>query len=209
MARWSERARQRLRDGEEIEDAISFGENGIVVTNQRLLAFTPESDGANYRAIERPNVEGTALESNGETQWLGYVGKGALAGLVGVGVGYTMDFGGLVSLSQLNTKAASQTGVGSMMGLLSTVSRFLGMLDDALLVAGLLAFAVCLGALGLYLESRTHGLWIAVAGDDDLYVPAPKGATTELTRLQRHLRTEPDPGAETAPREDPLEPHPE
>lgn len=209
MSRWSDRASQRLRDGEEIEDAISFGGNGVVVTTQRFLAFTPESNGANYRAIERPNVEGVSLESSGNAAWLGYMGKSGIAAVAGGVVGYTMDFGGLVSVDQLNPEAAGQTGIGPLMGLLASISRVLELADDVLLIIGLLALGLCLGAFGLYLESRTHGLWITVAGDDDLYVPAPKGSTTELARLERHLRTDPDPETETAPRDDPLKPQPE
>lgn len=207
MERWSEQASQRLRDGEEIAEVISVGENGVVVTNQRVLSFTPVGDGANYRAIERPNIEGVELASNGNADWLGYMAKGGLAGLVGVGIGYTMDFGGLISVDRINPEAAGKTGTASIIQMLGSISRLLAMVDDVLLVGGLLAFALCLGAFGLYLESRTHGLWIAVAGEDGHHVPAPKGSRTAVRRLQRVLGTQPDPA--TVYRDDPLEPQPE
>jgi len=43
--RWSERARERLRTGETVEETVPVGGNGVVVTNQRLLAFTPDREG--------------------------------------------------------------------------------------------------------------------------------------------------------------------
>jgi hypothetical protein len=83
----------------------------------------------------------------------------------------------------------------------------MGMVDDVLLVGGLLAFAMCLGAFGMYLESRRHGIWITVAGEGDCYVPAPKDSRTAVERLQRHFETAPE--SESRYRDDPLRPHPE
>lgn len=192
MQRWREQATERLRDGETIEESISFGDNGVVVTNQRLLAFVPESEGANFRAIERPNVEGATLHGIGNADWLEYMGKGGLAGVVGIIVGTKMEFSGFISLQGIDPKAASQTGVGSMLGMLSQISTLVGKIDDAMLVVGLLGVAVWLGALGMYIESREYVLDVTVAGDSDLQVPAPKDADAEHRQLERLLRTTTD-----------------
>lgn len=212
MGRWSEHAGPRLRDGEEIVAEIPFGENGVVVTNQRLLVFVPESDGANYRAIERPNVEDIRLDSDGNTDLIRFVAQGGLAGITGVLIGYTMDFGSLVSVESISSGGTSgQSGIGGLLKILNSISRLLELLDDALLVGGMLAFAVGLGAFGLYLESRLYGLWITVAGEDDeVHVPAPDDAEAEFEQLQGYLDEEAgsvsQPDDLTEPQTDPLEP---
>lgn len=202
MQRWSERAGQRLRDGERIERSLQVGENGVVVTSQRVLAFMPEGDGANYRAVERPNVEDADLQTIGDTGWLEYVLKGGLAGLAGVGIGYTMDFGNLFSLDSITTDGAGQVGMGGMVQILAQISRVLDLLDDALLLVGLLGFVIALGALGMYIESRAHYLVIDVAGGEDVRVLAPTDADDVPSRLRDALRG--DAGADAAAGDDPL-----
>lgn len=190
MARWSERARRRLRDGEVVEAAVSVGDNGVVVTSQRVLAFAPEGDGPNYRSVERPNVEGTRLGTIGDERWLGYVLRGGLAAVAGVGVGLTADFGSLLPVGDVGAAGtgAGQVGMGGTVALLRRISRLLETLDEASLVFGLLALAVALAAFGKYVDSRTHALVVDVAGDDDVHVPAPRGSDDARRRIQRTLR---------------------
>ena len=188
--RWSERARERLRTNETIEESIPVGENGIVVTNQRVLAFTPDGDGPNYRDIERPNVEGASLRHSGETGYLEYVGKGALAGVVCIALGLTVDFGGLFAIGSVSDQGAGAVGAGGLTQLLAQINSLLDKADEALLVVGLLAVTVALGALGMYIESRRHDLVVDVAGEADLRIPAPGSATDQDRRLMQALETE-------------------
>jgi hypothetical protein len=207
MSRLRERAARRLRDGEAIESTHPFGENGVVVTNQRVFAFMPTGDGANFRAVERPNVEGAALDDVGNEDWLEYLAKGAIGGVVAVGVGLTIDFGSFIDVSQMNTESTGQLGIGSLVGLLYQLENLLGMLDQVFLVGGLLALAGGLAALGMYIESRVHVLAIEVAGGDDVHVPAPTDALDAEWDLQQVLRTtEVD---DQTGEDDPLEPRPE
>lgn len=203
MDRWSERASGRLRDGERIERSLPVGENGVVVTSHRVLAFTPEGDGANYRAIERPNVEDAALQTIGNTGWLEYVLKGGLAGVAGVGIGYTMDFGNFFSMDSITGSGASQVGMGGMLQVLAQINRLLDMLDDALLVGGLLGFVIALGALGMFVESRTRYLVIEVAGEEAVQVPAAGDVGDAPAQLRDALRAD-DAGGTAAPTEDPV-----
>ena len=203
MSRWRSRATERLRSGEEIEAAIPFGDNGVVLTNQRLLAFMPDGDGSNFRAVERPNVEGATLTHVGDVGWFEYVLKGGLFGIAGVALGLTVDFGGLISFEGITTGGAGADGMGSILSILAGIKRLLAQLDDALLVGGLLGIALALGALGKYIESRTHDLVVDVAGQDDLHVKAPTDADDEAAQLRRLLRTE-DLDADAEPPEDPL-----
>ncbi|RXK50288.1 hypothetical protein [Halorientalis pallida] len=186
MARWEERASERLRHGETIETAVPIGTSGVVVTTQRVFAFTPESDGANFRSVERPNVEGVVTDTTSDTGWLGYVARAALAGVAGVALGLTVDFGSLLDLGGIGGQGASRVGMGGMLTVLQQVSRLLGLLDQVLLVGGLLALAVALGALGMYVESRTKTIRLTVAGGADLHVPA-SARGDAVARLQRHL----------------------
>ena len=207
MARWEARANERLRDGEEIEASVPVGENGVVVTSQRVFAFTPASDGGNFRAVERPNVEGVGTAATSEITWLGRAGKAALAGVAGVALGLTVDFGSLLDLGGLGGQGTSRVGMGGMLAVLRQVSRLLELLDEALLVGGLFALAGAFGALGLYLQSRTKTLRIAVAGDPDLHVPAADRGDA-VVRLRRHLvdgdsSTPPDTGAGPLESDDP------
>jgi hypothetical protein len=188
--RWSERARERLRPNETVEESIPVGENGVVVTNQRVLAFTPEGDGPNFRAIERPNVEGASLQHSGETGYLEYVGKGALAGVAGIAIGLTVDFGGLFAIESVSSDGAGAVGAGGLTQLLAQINSLLDMADEALLVGGLLALALALGALGMYIESRSYDLVVDVAGEDDLRVRAPSSATDQDRRLMQALESE-------------------
>jgi hypothetical protein len=188
MQRWSDRARQFLYDGETIEASISVGENGVVVTSHRVLAFTPEGDGANYEYVDRPNVEGVTSGSIGNPQFLEYALKGGLLGVVAVGVGFTFDFGGIISMSDVSTRGAGQVGIGGLISILQQVVSILQMLDDALLVGGLLSLVLGLGAFGMYLESRTPMVLIEVAGGEDPQVPAPKNADDEARRIERAVK---------------------
>jgi len=185
--RWSERARERLRPGETVAETIPIGSNGIVVTDQRVLAFTPDGEGPNFRAIERPNVEGVRLDHVGATSWLEYVGKGALAGVVGVALGLTLDLGGMFALGGVSGEGASAVGAGGLTRLLGTLNAALDAADEALLVGGLLALVFALGAFGMYVESRSYNLVIGVAGDEDLHVRAPSSADDQDRRLERAL----------------------
>ncbi|AQL42679.1 hypothetical protein BV210_08130 [Halorientalis sp. IM1011] len=186
MTRWEDRASERLRDGETIEASVPVGDDGLVVTSQRVFAFTPEGDGANFRSVERPNVERVGTAATSETDWLGRAGKTALAGLAGVALGLTVDFGGLLDLGDIGGQGTSRVGMGGMLAVLRQVSRLLELLDEALLIGGLLALAGALGALGLYLQSRTETVRIAVAGDEDLHVPA-DDRRDAVARVRRHL----------------------
>lgn len=205
MAQWNRRARQRLRDGESIEASVSVGDNGVVVTNQRLLAFAPETEGQNYRAVERPNIEHVSVETIGNEEWLPHVGKAALFGIVGVALGLTVDFGSLLSLEGVDTSGADDVGVGGMLSILRTIADLLAMLDDVFLVGGLLAVAVGLGAFGLYVESRQEMLVVSVAGGNDVQVPVAEGADDGVDSIKAAL-FEPDVDGDRTVEQDPLAP---
>lgn len=187
MARWTERARQRLRDGETVEASVPVGGNAVVVTNQRLLVFAPEGEGRNFRAVERPNVEDVRVETVGDEKWVPYIGRGALLGLVGLALGLTVEFESLLAVGDLDLSGAGATGVGGLVAVLESVARLLAVLDDVLLVGGLLALAAALGAFGMYVESRQQTLVIGVAGGDDVHVLATEDSDAAVDRIKQSL----------------------
>lgn len=187
MTRWSDEARQRLREGEHIETTVPLGDNAVVVTDQRVFAFTPDGEGTNYRVVERPNVEAVGLEMVGETGWLGYAIRGGVVGAVGIGIGLTTEFDSLFTLDDVGAGGTIQLEFGGLLESLQTAIDMLGYLDEGLLVLGGLGVVVALTTLGVFVQSRDHTLVVDVAGDEDVHVPAPRDSDDGPDRIRRAL----------------------
>ena len=204
---WVERAEDLLYDGETVEEQVRVGEGGVVVTSHRVLAFTPDREGSNYRAVDRPNVDGTAVTTSGEFGFLQQAVKAIVVGVVLVGAGMTVSLDGLVSgISLESGGAAGAVGLGQMMGLLQTLLGLLGQLDDLMRIFGALALAFGAVVLGVYLWSREQLLVISVAGGDDVELAAPDDAKDVRDRLEAALLPgdAPPDAVERTPAEDPL-----
>lgn len=172
---WVERADGLLYDGEAIEAQVRVGAGGVVVTSHRLLAFTPEREGANYRQVDRPNVEGAEYRTSGEFEFLQQAVKALVVGAVLVVAGTTVSLDGMVSSISLDSGgAASAVGIGGMLGLLQSLLSLLAQLDDLMRLFGGLALAFGVVVLAVYLWSRERMLVVSVAGDDDIELPAPE-----------------------------------
>lgn len=171
MATWSGRVDDLLFEGEAVRESVPVGDGRVVVTSHRLLAFTPGTDGENYRHVDLPNVEGVTVRSAGETGYLEPGAKAAVVGVVLMAAGATVSFDGLLTSVAVDPSAAAGSGIGGVLGLLDTLTTVLGLLDDAMLVAGALGTVVGLGALGLYLQSRERLLEVEVAGDEPVRLP--------------------------------------
>jgi len=171
---WVERAEELLYDGESVREQVRVGKGGVVVTSNRVLAFTPDREGPNYRQIDRPNVEGVSLSTSGEFGFLEQAVKAIVVGIVLVVAGMTVNLDGLVSGISLDSGgAAGAVGLGGMMGLLQGMLSLLAQLDDLMRLFGGLALAFGAVVLGVYLWSREELLVISVAGGDDVELTAP------------------------------------
>lgn len=180
---WVDRVEDLLYDGESVEADVPLGEGGLVVTSHRVLAFTPDREGANYRAVDRPNVDGVAVETSGEWQFLEQGVKALVVGLALVVAGQTISLDSLVSdISLTDTGATGSVGLGGMMGLLQSMLTLLAQLDDLLRLFGGLALAFSVVVLGVYLWSRERLLVLSVAGDEDVELTAPddEGVVEEI-----------------------------
>lgn len=186
---WKARAEEVLYDGESIWETVHIRSGAVIVTSHRLLIFTPDQDGPNYRHVDRPNVDGATVSNTGNTGLL----KGAIKALVVGGMllagGLVIDFDGLASGTALDTgTAGGQIGAGGMIGIFQSVLGLLGRLDEALLVLGGLGFAFGIILLGIYIRTRNRVLTISVAGDDDITLTAPD-EDGSVQRLQDSLRS--------------------
>jgi hypothetical protein len=172
---WVERADGLLYEGESVQEEVRVGTGGVVVTSHRLLAFTPDGEGANYRQVDRPNVEGAEYRTSGTFWFLEQAVKALVVGAVLLVAGLTVSLDGMVSGISLDSGgAASAVGIGGMLGLLRTMLSLLAQLDDVMRILGGLALAAGVVVLGVYFRSRERVLVVAVAGGDDIELPAPE-----------------------------------
>ena len=171
---WVERAESLLYDGEVIEADVRLDRGGVVVTSHRVLAFTPDREGSNYRQVDRPNVEGIEATTSGDWSFLELGVKALVVGVVLVAAGTTVSLDGLVGNVSLDSGgAAGAVGIGGMLGLLQTMLTLMAQLDDLMRLFGGLALAFAVVVLGVYLWSRDRLLVVRVAGDDDIELAAP------------------------------------
>ena len=176
---WVEQADGLLYDGESIQETVPAGAGGVVVTSHRLLAFTPDREGANYRQVDRPNVEGVACRTSGAFRFLQQAVKALVVGAVLVVAGTTVSLDGMVSGISLDSGgAAGAVGIGGLLGLLQSMLSLLAQLDDLLRLFGGLALAFGAVVLAVYVRSRERLLVVTVAGSEDIELTAPDGEGT-------------------------------
>ncbi|MFC7076586.1 hypothetical protein [Haloarcula halophila] len=204
--RWVDRADDLLFDGETIETQVAVGDGGVVVTTHRVLAFTPDRDGPNYRTVDRPNVEGVDHTTSGDWAFLEQGLKALVAGIVLIVAGRLISLDSLVGGISLDSAGASgQLGLGGMMGLLGSMLTLLAQLDDLMQLFGGLALAFAAVVLGVYAWSRESLLVFSVAGEDDIELTAPE-EDHALDQLRTALfpgEGPPDPDRERVPEDSP------
>lgn len=192
---WVERAEALLYDGESIQTEVRVGDGGVVVTSHRVLVFTPDREGPNYRQVDRPNVDGVSATTSGNGEFLELGVKALVVGGVLTAAGMAVSLDGMVESASLDGgQAAGAIGIGGMMGLLQTTLSLLAQLDDLMRLFGGLALAFAAVVLGVYAWSREDLLVIAVAGGDDIDLPAPEddGALDRLRAAVRPGDAPPD-----------------
>ncbi|WP_415378592.1 hypothetical protein [Halosimplex sp. TS25] len=176
---WAGSVEDLLYDGETVERRVELGgDDRVVVTSHRLLAFTPGSDGENYRGVDLPNVEGVRAGHEGERNLLGIGGRTIVYGVVLLAVGVFVDFGAFVPTDAFQqTGATGQLGMG---GLLAMLQQFLGVIariDEFARLIGAVLVLFAVFVFGVYLVTRDRVLVVDVAGDEgDVRVSAEDGA---------------------------------
>jgi hypothetical protein len=191
MTGWLDRVEDLLYDGEEVVERVPIADGGIVVTSHRVLAFTPNRDGANFRDVDRPNVTGVAEQASGEWGFLQQATKAFVVGVVLLIAGQTVSFDSLVGSVSIGSGAA-QVGMGGMLGLLSSFLQLMARLDELMTTFGALALLFGVVVFGVFVWTRERQLVVKVAGEDaeDLRLPASEDADEMVQRLERAIRPE-------------------
>ena len=205
---WVARAESLLYDGEVVEADVRLDRGGVVVTSHRVLVFTPDREGSNYRQVDRPNVEGVDVTTSGDWSFLELGVKALVVGVVLVAAGMTVSLDSLVGNVSLDSGgAASAVGIGGMLGMLQTMLTLMAQLDDLMRLFGGLALAFAAVVLGVYLWSRDRLLVVRVAGDDDIELTAPDDESV-VERIKAAIVPEAPPtdagSAAQPPPDDPL-----
>ncbi|MFB6133001.1 MAG: hypothetical protein ABEJ44_06325 [Halanaeroarchaeum sp.] len=174
-----------LYAGEEMLVRVGRSPTEIVVTSHRLLAFTPEAEGANFHAIHRPNVDGIDLDASGRTGLLTGGGKALLVGLVGLLAGLLVDFDGLATaIPSTGTDAVGTGGVLAMLGAFRTA---ISLADSALFAFGGLLAAAGAVAIAVFWLTRDHHLVVSVAGDEDVRLDAAAFSQSDRSTIESAL----------------------
>jgi hypothetical protein len=171
-----------LYDGERVRESVAVADDRVVVTTHRVLALTPNADGANFRAVDRPNVEGVELSTGGTGRYLRWTIRPLVLGAILVVAGTQLDLGD--PLSGMDTSSAEATGTGGILSTVSSLTSLLAVLDEVMLAVGAVCLLVVALLLGLYLYSRETALVIGVAGDDDVRLPVGGGHESAAARLE-------------------------
>ncbi|PSP69232.1 hypothetical protein BRC79_04580 [Halobacteriales archaeon QH_8_67_27] len=178
---WAGSVEALLFDGESIRQRVELDDgNRVVVTSHRLLAFTPGSDGENYRGVDLPNVADVRAGHEGERNLLWQGSRTLLYGLVLLGVGVFLDFDSFVPTDAFQrTGATSQLGMGGLLGLLQQFLDLIARIDEFARTIGALLVLFAVFVFAVYLLTRDRVLVVGVAGDDaNIRVPA-DGATID------------------------------
>lgn len=185
MGRWSEQVEDLLYDGESVDERVDIRTATVVVTSHRVLAFTPERDGANFQQVDRPNVTGVSLQASGESKFLRQGARAALYGIVLVVAGLLLPIDSILGGVAM-PNATGQLGIGGIMGMFQQMLTLLRNLDDFMRLIGALLLLFAVVPLGVYLWSRERSLVIRVAGEaDPIRLPAPESdGDTLASRLE-------------------------
>lgn len=196
---WTERVDTLLYDGETVERRFDLDDRVVVVTSHRVLAFTPEDEGATYAHVDRPNVAGVSVASDGDRRYLWRAIKPGLLGAGSLAFASVVSLEGVVPPLETANVDAGTPGMAGVADALGTVRSLLALLDLAMLVGGLALAGVAVFLLGAYFHSRTRELVVEVDGEDDVIVPVDDRGEELAADLREAVQ--PPPPAGDAPKE--------
>lgn len=170
MDDWRGHVDDLLYAGEEVLARIGRGPEEVVVTSHRVLALTPAADGANFRAIDRPNVTDVRFESTGRSGLAVQGLKVLVVGAFLLAGGLFVDLGGIFGTG--TPSSAGSVGAGGILQILSLARTAASLANEALLALGAVATLAGLAGIAGYLLTRSHDLVLGVAGGADLRLDA-------------------------------------
>jgi hypothetical protein len=193
MPRWQARVDDLLFEGEAVRESLDIGSSRVVVTSHRILVFTPELKGENFRKADRPNVTGVDTGALGKSSFLRRGLSLGVVGLVLLVAGLVFDPSSLFSDDlDVDSGAASDVGFGGIVEMTQSLFSLLLNLDVVLRTLGALALLLATVLLAVYWYFRTPTLVIRQAGDDeDLHIERPNTAGETASRLERAILPDP------------------
>ncbi|MDZ7849906.1 MAG: hypothetical protein U5K70_03520 [Halodesulfurarchaeum sp.] len=179
---WQSDVDQLLYAGETVLAKVAGHEAAIAVTSHRVLVFTPGVEGPNVQTFHRPNVTGLSKRASGSGRWLRAGAKWLVLGVALTIVGSLIDLEGV--LGNVSTEGtAGEVDVGWIGGLFDLFSTVFALLDDVLLLGGILSSIAGLVFVAGYLKSRASVVTIEVAGEGDVDLPAAGFSDSDVGKL--------------------------
>jgi len=197
---WQGQIEDLLYEGESVQEQVELDRAEVVVTNRRVLAFTPGGDGENFQQAERPNVTGVTSGMEGNRRYLSKGAQYALVGAILAPIGYFVDFGSIFGDVSFETEGANRFGAGDLLSMAELLITALTWVGRVLLALGVIALVAGVALLVLYQRKRTPVLRLTLAGDgDDITLPYPERmeSTEAHEQLQRALF--PETGTDSRP----------
>ncbi|ELZ21510.1 hypothetical protein C477_05511 [Haloterrigena salina JCM 13891] len=164
---WSDHVDQLLDEREREQHRVDLERATVVVTNRRVLAFTPDEDGPNYRSADRPNVTRVSVETDSAPGRLLWASLFLFLGLGLLLISTTVDLAGFAD------GYAGTTGdpTGIVDAALEALATILTVFDLSILIGGGLLLALAVLFFAGYVRSRWRRLVLRVSGDDDILLP--------------------------------------
>lgn len=188
MSGWKDRVEDLLYESESVEEVVDVEGARVVVTGHRVLTFTPEMDGENFRQVERPNVAAVETSALGKTGLAERAIRYGVYGAVLVLAGFVLDFESYVGGITFDAEAAQRTGAGGIVGVAQSMLDLMARLDQFMQVAGALVLLVAVALFAVYWLLRTPTIAIRVAGDgEDLHVPRSDDPDRAIATLRQAM----------------------
>lgn len=196
---WAGSVEDLLFEGESVRRTVSLGDNRVVVTSHRLLAFTPSAGGENYRQADLPNVSDVRAGYDGEETLVAQALQVFLYGGILLAVGVLFDFESLVPTDAFSGtgEGAAQLGIGGLLGMMQRMLELIAMIDDISRALGALLLLLGAFIVAVYLLTRDRVVVVSVAGDGGtITVPAgedaPESAVEDAVAELEAVLFEPD-----------------
>lgn len=159
-----------LQSEETVEDTVETANRSVVVTENRVLAFTPELPGKNFQETDRLNVAAVDPGTMSDRWTAEWAVSLAILAVFSIAGGLLVDFGSFAEQLTATEEGARALGVGFIIDAIGAIAW----LDLILVPLGLL-LGVGAGVLGWrFWQERTPAVVISVAGkEEDVEIPWP------------------------------------
>ncbi len=185
MGGWQSRVEDLLYENESVQEVVDIDTARVVVTSHRVLTFTPEMDGENFKQVERPNVVGVGTSAQANTTLAAKSIRYGIYGGLFILAGHFINFEGFVGDIEFDAEAAGETGAGGMIEIAQQMMDFMAVFDEIMQMIGSLVLLVAVAIFAVYWLLRDETLVIQMAGDEqDIHVPRPDDVDVVSTRLE-------------------------